>query len=391
MIDSSCYRVKMCKVKMLKTLVKQRLNVAVEEIFELFERTIAEYEEEFGRARDKNERQQREPSDTVLKPQVPSHQADVQQVLVESQEEEPAEPACIKEEEEDMWSSQDGERLQALEEEADVNTFALTGVHLKSEFHKSRSPRPRHSRKQKNRGGRLTREPDGEHSQAGNFAPPTDVDDMMSLTSDSDLSDHPKKPLKTPKNPKGPITRHDNNKQFICSECGKIFLHRGTLNRHMRTHTGEKPFSCAVCTKKFSTNSDIKIHMRTHTGEKPFACSFCPQRFPIKSNMKIHVRVKHTGEKPFTCSVCPQRFARKSAMKLHVQVKHAGLKPFNCTLCPKRFSSNKNVMIHMRTHTGEKAFSCNVCAQRFSYKYQLDKHRCGVVDADAMSPNIQTW
>ncbi|XP_019748707.1 zinc finger and SCAN domain-containing protein 21-like [Hippocampus comes] len=373
----------MCKVKMLRTLVKQRLNVAVEEIFELFERTIAEYEAEFSRAIEKNERRQCEPSDAVLKPRVPPHEADVQQVLVESQEEEPADPAYMKEEKEDVWSSQDLEQLQVLEE--DLNAVAPTGVSLKSEKDKGRSSQPRHSRKQKNRGGRITRESKGDHAQPGNVAALPDMDVMMLLSSDSDRSDHPKEPPNTDKKPKGDMTHHADNKQFICSECGKIFVHRGTLNRHMRTHTGEKPFSCVVCAKRFSTNSDIKIHMRTHTGEKPFACSFCPQRFPIKSNMKIHIRVKHTGEKPFTCSICPQRFSRKSAMKLHVQVKHTGVKPFTCSLCPKRFSSNKNVMIHMRTHTGEKAFSCNVCAQRFSYKYQLEKHRCAIIDADAIS------
>ena len=39
----------MSKVQTLKVFVKQRLTAAFEEIFELFERTIAEYEEELCR------------------------------------------------------------------------------------------------------------------------------------------------------------------------------------------------------------------------------------------------------------------------------------------------------------------------------------------------------
>lgn len=39
----------MSKVQMLRAFVNQRLTAAAEEIFGLFERTIAEYEEELGR------------------------------------------------------------------------------------------------------------------------------------------------------------------------------------------------------------------------------------------------------------------------------------------------------------------------------------------------------
>lgn len=47
----------MCKVRILRKLVTQRLNLALEEIFELFERTIADYEEELCRTKEENERQ----------------------------------------------------------------------------------------------------------------------------------------------------------------------------------------------------------------------------------------------------------------------------------------------------------------------------------------------
>ncbi|KAI3358271.1 hypothetical protein L3Q82_003268 [Scortum barcoo] len=59
-----------------KALVKQRLTAAAEEIFVLFERTIAEYEEELSRSKEENERQ-RKLLDAVFKPEVRLHRAEL--------------------------------------------------------------------------------------------------------------------------------------------------------------------------------------------------------------------------------------------------------------------------------------------------------------------------
>lgn len=64
----------MSKTEMLRVLVNRRLSAAVEEIFGLFERTIAEYEEERFRSQRENERQ-RKLLEAVLKPEVRLHRA----------------------------------------------------------------------------------------------------------------------------------------------------------------------------------------------------------------------------------------------------------------------------------------------------------------------------
>ena len=64
----------MSKVQMLRSLVKQRLTAAAEEIFGLVERTIAEYEEELCRSKEENERQ-RKLLDAVFNPQLRLHRA----------------------------------------------------------------------------------------------------------------------------------------------------------------------------------------------------------------------------------------------------------------------------------------------------------------------------
>ncbi|XP_075947921.1 uncharacterized protein LOC142949917 isoform X2 [Anarhichas minor] len=176
----------MSEVQMLRCLLNQRLTAADEEIFGLFERTIAEYEEERSALKEENERQRRL-LDAVFNPQLRLHRADVQQLLVgqeevppeqqewsssldqedpepphikeelkdpepphikeeqedpepphikeEQEDPEPPhikeeqgdpEPPHIKEEQEELWTSQEGEQFQGLEE-ADVK-FSFTPV-----------------------------------------------------------------------------------------------------------------------------------------------------------------------------------------------------------------------------------------------------------------------
>ncbi|XP_037651057.1 glutamic acid-rich protein-like isoform X8 [Sebastes umbrosus] len=115
---------------MLRALVEQRLTAATEEISGLFERRMEENSGEL--------------LDSVYNTQLRLHRADVQQLLVVKEEvpteqqewsssldQEDPEPPHIKEEPEDLWTSQEGEQLQRLEE-ADI-TFPFTTVHVKSE------------------------------------------------------------------------------------------------------------------------------------------------------------------------------------------------------------------------------------------------------------------
>ncbi|XP_039664385.1 uncharacterized protein LOC120563928 isoform X5 [Perca fluviatilis] len=130
-------------VQMLRAFVNQRLTAAAEEICELFVRTIAEYEEELCRSKE-NHRQLKLMDAADCNPKVRLHRADVQQlsmveedVPLEQQwsssldQEDPEPPPHIKEEQEELWTNQEGEQLQGLQE-PDI-LFMFTSVPLKSE------------------------------------------------------------------------------------------------------------------------------------------------------------------------------------------------------------------------------------------------------------------
>ncbi|XP_061670869.1 zinc finger protein 79-like [Syngnathoides biaculeatus] len=368
----------MCKVEMLRALLSQRLNAAFEEIFVVFERTIAEYEDELCRTKEENERQRQLLDAVFKKPQVVLHKPglsdeDVPPSLQEwcfSVDQQEPDPPHVKEEKEDVWSSQEGEEQRGQE-------LPLFRVVVKSDDNEDEpcSSQPHRSQHE------------SRTSQADSLlAPLSNNDDATSHSLDTD-DEHAK----------GDVTCHAHNthvrcsdcgknlgdtdtrcpareKPFICLVCGKGFSRNEHLITHTRTHTGEKPFICSVCGGRFSQKGSLKKHMRTHTGEKPFSCSVCTKTFSDSSAMVRHLR-RHTGEKPFTCSMCKANFTHRSALVTHFKV-HTGEKPFPCSICSRRFSVKTQLTRHMKIHTGEKVFSCGVCNEGFLYNYQLTKHKC---------------
>uniref|UniRef100_A0A8C2XE06 C2H2-type domain-containing protein n=1 Tax=Cyclopterus lumpus TaxID=8103 RepID=A0A8C2XE06_CYCLU len=371
----------MSKVQQLRCLVNQRLTAAAQEILGLFERTIAEYEEELCSSREENERH-RKRLDAVFNPEVRLQRAGwfslflyhfklMEPVL----EEEDPEPPHIKEEQEDpepphikeeLWTSQEGDQLPGLEQAG--FTFSFTPVKSEDDEEEAQS-----SQLHQRQTGHMETEAEGEDCggpEPDRNSDPDDCDDWKETR-------EPQSGLNSLNNDEVHVSDSkcsSGEKPLSCSECGKKFHLKGVLNKHMRIHTREKPFSCSVCKTSFTQSGTLKGHMLTHTGEKPFSCSVCEASFISRGHLKCHM-LTHTREKPFSCSVCEQSFKRKSTLKRHM-LTHTEEKPFSCSVCDQSFKRKANLKRHMLNHTGEKPFSCSVCEASFFSRGHLKGHIC---------------
>ncbi|KAK7907237.1 hypothetical protein WMY93_015849 [Mugilogobius chulae] len=321
----------MSKSQMFRALVNARLSAAADEIFALFERTIAEFEEEICRCK-KSEHERRlvsaqESSSTV-------------QMLLQSSSVSP-ERQLISRHTDTQWFKDEPEEY-SIDQESEE--YVCVKMEESSPLQQGQSE-PREDTKETEEYLQLQvrqmepREDTGTHLQ-----PQTEGD-----TSETDSEENWTAPLSCPDaEMETTETSEAAKKRYHCIFCEKAFNTSSCLNRHMRTHTGEKRYSCPVCQKQFSESSTLKTHARTHTKERPYSCAVCMKRFPQKANLQMHMRT-HTGDKPYSCPICTKSFSQNSNLRTHMNI-HTGTKPYSCSICNKSFVFKHSRDRHLRTH-----------------------------------------
>ncbi|KAM8730133.1 histone-lysine N-methyltransferase PRDM9 isoform 1-T1 [Acanthopagrus schlegelii] len=169
-----------------------------------------------------------------------------------------------------------------------------------------------------------------------------------------------------------PPEEEKEEKQCVCSHCGKSFESNKALKSHSCIQQVQVLYLCTDCGKGFTNHYGLKQHQRIHTGEKPYICPHCSKSFCYIGQLNVHLRT-HTGEKPYLCTHCGESFRQSGDLKRHER-KHTGVRPYSCPECCKSFSRPQSLKAHQMLHLGQRMFKCTQCGKSFSRNYHLRRH-----------------
>ncbi|XP_054628545.1 gastrula zinc finger protein XlCGF57.1-like [Dunckerocampus dactyliophorus] len=367
-------------------------------------------------------------SSTEKKPQTADN--DIQKLIARQEEcptlkQEDAQAPHVKEEEEELWTTQVvGQHLQGPEE-ADLTKLPLNGVSVKTEDHEDKPPEsscwscPSDVQQlighQEEHPTQLQRESSTLKREDPQLPHIKEEKEELWITQERECLLRPKEAEFT-KLPLTVVSVKTEDHEDKPPESSQLHHSPSEENRgaeppsssspqHMTTEAGGDhcggsqadnvlaPLSDSDDTtsdspedegREDSSDTDWEVDMRTHTdnkhskcskrktGKRNVTCSVCDKSFVCKSELTKHMR-RHTGEKPFGCSSCAKSFFSKSDLTRHM-VTHTGEKPFGCSVCAKTFSRKSSLTQHMLTHTGEKPFCCSVCGKSFLFQRDVTQH-----------------
>ncbi|XP_061922258.1 gastrula zinc finger protein XlCGF8.2DB-like [Entelurus aequoreus] len=369
----------MCQVRTLKVLLSQQLTAAVEEIFVVLERTIAEYVEELSRTKEENERQRQLLDAFAKKPQVVLHRTDRRKEHLPPSElpkeqEEPEPPHIDDVVKQKVRTEADGEQIENLlpplsdcdnmtsdSSDADEDSKAeatcqpddarLTCSHCGETLRSQLLLEEHTKRHMADKSVQCTEEEnlfkqevqtEANGEQIENLLPPlSDCDGMSSNISSSDSDDE---------DPAADAEGPADNTPLVCAHSGKAFKSKSLLNEHMKCHKAVKTVKCTVCGKRLGQGHFAR-HLRLHTGEKPYECPVCGKRFARGDGMSKHMK-QHAKGKPYRCAVCSAEFSNRSGLIRHKQ-KHKDMKLFFCSVCKTSFPDRTSLIEHTRRHVHE--------------------------------------
>uniref|UniRef100_A0A2C9M719 C2H2-type domain-containing protein n=1 Tax=Biomphalaria glabrata TaxID=6526 RepID=A0A2C9M719_BIOGL len=109
---------------------------------------------------------------------------------------------------------------------------------------------------------------------------------------------------------------------FKCETCGREFLQRCDLKRHMLIHTKQEPHRCDQCGKGYIRRSDLVVHLRFHNKDKAFKCSLCEKQFFQTGDLSRHIRRAHKPSSQLTCGHCDRKYACETTLIRHMKTMH---------------------------------------------------------------------
>lgn len=89
------------------------------------------------------------------------------------------------------------------------------------------------------------------------------------------------------------LVSHSDERNQLCLQCGKRFVHEHQLKTHMRSHSEERNFKCDVCQKPYKSMNEVAMHRRRHFNKLSHICKTCSRSYNSNYLLKVHLKSAH--------------------------------------------------------------------------------------------------
>ena len=148
------------------------------------------------------------------------------------------------------------------------------------------------------------------------------------------------------------IDVHAASKPHECVECHKSFFRVGLLQKHMLTHHGESSSKGSGDSRKHKSlpqTTDLTLGLtKTRVKEKPLRCEECGKKFMHKGRLQRHVTISHRSGAAASNHVKDD--LKVSDLEPHTPV-HTETKLYKCSECNKQFVYERSLKKHISTHS----------------------------------------
>ena len=178
--------------------------------------------------------------------------------------------------------------------------------------------------------------------------------------------------------------RHTLEKRFNCTFCGKDFVEKGELTRHLLVHkkVREKVIKCSLCEHSTDTPGNMSKHMKSHfPDEKTLKCDICGKLFGNKAHLERHLQIHNSSlKKKFSCEKCSQSFLEKYNLKQHVDNVHNNVQRFVCKECGEKLRKRCDLTFHIEINHPDTAvpnpeWKCIECGKFYPHSRALKTHK----------------
>ncbi|XP_054287657.1 zinc finger protein 649-like [Macrosteles quadrilineatus] len=168
-------------------------------------------------------------------------------------------------------------------------------------------------------------------------------------------------------------------------------------NLHLNGDKFERRHECLACGKKYVQKGHLTRHLKYECGVDPqFACVYCKYKSKHKQTLEVHMALKHgqkidvsteSADRRHECFACGKKYVQKSHLTRHLKYE-CGVDPqFACptgdmsALPVVRSTFRKVILPDISSYLQFLSkFFCDICGRSYKHKFLLGRHKkfeCG--------------